>query len=83
MEADKHMIEEFQEQTEAMRMLREKFRYPTNPTAKESRTAIEKLQLILKTTSQTLNRDQLEIWNRDSRIHDDTDVDTPDPGPES
>jgi len=83
MEADKDMIKEFQEQTEAMRMLRAKFRYPMNPTVKEARTAIEKLQLILKTTSQTLNRDQLEIWNRDSRIHDDTDVDTPDPEPES
>ena len=72
MEADKDMIKEFQEQTEAMRMLRAKFRYPMIPTAKEARTAIERLQLILKTTSQTLNRDQLEIWNRDSRIHDDT-----------
>jgi hypothetical protein len=82
-ETDQDMIKEFQEQTEAMRMLRAKFRYPMNPTAKEARTAIEKLQLILKTTSQTLNRDQLEIWNRDSRIHDDTDVDTPDPEPES
>ena len=83
MEAENDMIKEFQEPTEAMRMLRAKFRYPMIPTAKEARTAIEKLQLILKTTSQTLNRDQLEIWNRDSRIHDDTDVDTPDPEPES
>ena len=48
MEADKHMIEEFQEPTEAMRMPREKFRYPMTPNAKEARTAIEKLQLIIE-----------------------------------
>ena len=58
MEADKHMIEEFQEPTEAMRMLRAKFRYPAKDPApnafKDTRTELEKLQSILRTTSQIL-----------------------------
>ena len=53
------------------------------PTAREARTAIERLQLIQKTTPQTLIRDEFEIWHLDTRIHDDTNVNTPDPEPES
>ena len=53
------------------------------PTEIEARTSIGGCQLIRKTTPQTMNRDEFEIWRLDTRIHDDTDVDTPDPGPES
>ena len=53
------------------------------PTEIEARTSIGGCQLIRKTTPQTMNRDEFEIWRLDTRIHDDTDVDTPDPEPES
>ena len=53
------------------------------PTEIEARTSIGGCQLIRQTTPQTMNRDEFEIWRLDTRIHDDTDVDTPDPRPES
>ena len=54
-------------QKEATRMLRAKFRYPAcdpPPNAfRDTRTELEKLQSILRTTAQILDKDQLDIWN--------------------
>ena len=48
-------------------MLCAKFRYPARdppPNAfRDTRTELEKLQSILRTTSQILDKDQLDIWN--------------------
>ena len=60
-------IQQSEAQKEATRMLRAKFRYPAKDPApnafKDTRTELEKLQSILRTTSQILDKDQLEIWN--------------------
>ena len=54
-------------QKEALKTLRRKFRYPTvdpQPNIfKDQRTELEKVQSILRTTSQILDKDNLAIWN--------------------
>ena len=54
-------------QKEATKQLRMKFRYPSvDPEPnfyKDTRTELQKMESILRTTSQILDKDQLEIWN--------------------
>ena len=54
-------------QKEATKLLRQKLRYPSvdpEPNMfKDNRTELQKIESILRTTSQTLDPDQLHIWN--------------------
>ena len=60
-----------QQQTEAQkdatRLLKAKFKYPTRDpqpnTVQDKRTELEKIQSILRITSQILDKDTLQIWN--------------------
>ena len=52
-------------QKEALKTLRQKFRYPRDDplpnTFKDTRTELEIIQSILRTTSQILNKDNLKV----------------------
>ena len=54
-------------QKQATKLLRQKFRYPSvdpEPNMfKDNRTELQKIESILRTTSQILDPDQLHIWN--------------------
>ena len=59
--------EQTEAQKEATKQLRMKFRYPAvdpDPNIyRDTRTELQKMESILRTTSQILDKDQLEIWN--------------------
>ena len=60
-------LQQTEAQKDATRLLKAKFRYPTRdpqPNAvQEKRTELEKIQSILRVTSQILDKDTLHIWN--------------------
>ena len=54
-------------QKEALKTLRQKLRYPKDDPQpnifQDTRSELEKVQSILRTTSQILDKDNLQIWN--------------------
>ena len=54
-------------QRQATKLLRQKFKYPTSDPEpnlyRDTRTELQKIESILRTTSQILDQDQLSIWN--------------------
>jgi hypothetical protein len=60
--------EQTEAQKEATRLLRQKFKYPAQDPPpndfQDTRTELQKIQSILRISSQILDQDNLEIWNR-------------------
>ena len=66
-QASKAKPEQSEAQKEAVRLLRQKFKYPSKDpppnTFQDTRTEQEKVESILRMTSQILDAENLEIWN--------------------
>jgi hypothetical protein len=60
-------LQQTEAQKDATKLLKAKFRYPTRDpqpnVVQDNRTELEKIQSILRTTSQILDKDTLHIWN--------------------
>ena len=60
--------EQSEAQKEATRLLRQKFKYPAQDPPpndfQDTRTELQKIQSILRISSQILDQENLEIWNR-------------------
>ena len=67
-QASKTKPEQTEAQKEAVRLLRQKFKYPNRDpppnTFQDTRTEREKVESILRISSQILDAENLDVWNR-------------------